>query len=112
MAAGADHDRRVGVADHILELGRRMRCRQRHGDAPGEPDAACDDDVGEAGRDEERDSRLGQIGPVPCQLAGDARRRFCEVVVGEHAVSGDDGEAIGSDPSLSPYRNGRSSGGH
>jgi hypothetical protein len=24
--------------------------------------------------------------------------------VGEHAVSGDDGEAIGSDPSLSPYR--------
>ena len=45
----------------VLELRRRMRDRERHGDAAGEPDAARDDDVREARRDEKGDARSREI---------------------------------------------------
>ena len=41
------YDTVAGVADHVLELGRRMRHRQRHGDTAGPPDAALRGGVGE-----------------------------------------------------------------
>ena len=86
----ADDDRRARIADHVLELGRRMRDGQRHGHAAGAPDAALHGRIGEARRHEERDARLVQVVVVGEQRSGDAPRGVVELVVGERAVGGDD----------------------
>ena len=100
LPAAADDDRGARVADHVLELRRRMRDRERDGDAAGEPDAARDHDIREARRDEERDALHDARSPSARQLRRDARRGLRQVVVREHAVSGDDGEAVGSDSAI------------
>ena len=87
----ADDDRRAGVADDVVELGRRMRDRQRHGHAARAPDATLHGGVGEAGRHEERHARLLEIVVVAEQRAGDAARRVVELLIGVGAIDGDDG---------------------
>ena len=100
----AGHDRRATVGDDVRELGGWMGRRQRNGHAASAPDAAHDHDMGEAGWRQKGDPRLPQIRePGDLQQAGrDPPRGGLEIIVREHAVSGDDGETVGSDTSLSP----------
>ena len=63
----------------------------------GEPYAARDHHVREAGRHEKGDALLVEIAAPLRQLRGDARRGLREVVIREQAVGGDDGEAVGGD---------------
>jgi hypothetical protein len=77
-----------------------MRHRERYGHAAGAPDASRYDDVREAGRDEKGDARFVEVAGLAGKLRRDPARRLREVVMREHAVSGDDGEAVGSDASF------------
>ena len=86
----ADDHRRARVANHVLELRRRMRHGQRHGHAAGAPDPALHGGVREARRHQKRHARLVQVGVVAEQRAGHAPRRIVELLVGERAVGGDD----------------------
>ncbi len=56
-----DDDRRPRVANHVVELGRRVRQGERHGDAAGPPGADECRHVLAAGRNQKRDAALGQV---------------------------------------------------
>jgi hypothetical protein len=71
-----------------------------NGDAAGQPDAARGDDVRERGRDEKGHARLGEIARRRARARPPRAPPRPRVVVGEHAVSGDDGKAVGSDDAI------------
>jgi hypothetical protein len=85
-----DDDRRVGVSDDVLELGRGMRDGQRHGHAARAPDAALDRRVRKARRHQKRDARLMQIVVIAEQLSSNALRCRVELIVRVGATIGDD----------------------
>ncbi len=89
----ADDHGCTGVADHVVELGRGMRDRQRNRDTAGSPDAALHRRIREAWRHEERDARLVQVGVVAEQCASNAPRCLIQLVVGIRPVGSNDGDA-------------------
>jgi len=101
LAAAADNDRCLGVADDVFELRGGMGNRERDGDAASPPDPALHDDERETGRDEKGDARIPQIAGAFGEHLRDGRGRRSQVLVREHAVGGDDGKAVASDVQLS-----------
>ena len=68
------------------------------GHSTGAPDAALHGCIRKARVHEERNPRLVQIVVVGQQRSGDALRGIVQIVVGEHAIHGDDGAARNSHP--------------
>jgi len=62
----------LGVADHVLELGGRVRDGERDGDSTGPPDPPLDRDVVKARRNEKGDPGLREIVAPGEQARGDA----------------------------------------
>jgi len=90
-----DDDLRLGVADHVLQLGRRVRHRKGDRDPARAPDAPLGGDVAESRRREEGDPCLGEVGPPGEEAGRDAGGRVEQLAIGERAIRGGDGGAVG-----------------
>src|SRR5207237_6988166 len=90
-----DDDSRVGVANHVVELGRRVGGRERNGDAAGAPDAPLRGHVTEARRHEERDPCLAQVVLPTEQTPGHAGGGVEQVAIGEGALGRADRGPLG-----------------
>src|SRR6266516_4286620 len=89
-----DDDLGVRVADHVLELGRRVRHSEGDGDATGPPHAPLRRDVGEARRRQEGDADLREVVASGEQTRGDTSGGVEQVAVGERTFGRAEGRAL------------------